>query len=313
MLACPGTLPATLGRVRIGVFFPSKEHGAVDDLVARTAAVAAQGFQSVWLPQSSSFDALTVLAALGREVPDVELGTSVVPTFPRHPAMLAAQALTTNAATGGRLALGVGVSHRATIEGGYGLSYDRPARHMGEYLSVLLPAIRTGSADFSGETLAAHLTLSVPGADPCPVYLAALQPAMLRLAGELADGTITWCTGPVTLEHQIVPTITEAARDAGRPAPRVVVALPCCVTDDETEGRRKADKQLEGYGKIPVYRAVLDREGVATPGDISVVGDERSVTDQLRRLADIGASDFVAILCGDKGDRARTMAHLAAS
>ena len=297
--------------MQIGIFFPSKEHGPVDDMVARTAKVADQGLHSVWLPQSSSFDALTVLAAVGREVPRVELGTSVVPTFPRHPAMLAAQALTTNAATGGRLALGIGLSHRFTIEDSYGLSYDRPARHMREYLSVLLPAIRTGAADFTGETLAAHLTLSVPGAAPCPVYLAALQPAMLRLAGGLADGTITWCTGPVTLERQIVPIITETARDRGRPAPRIVVALPCCVTDDEADGRQKADKQLEGYARIPVYRAVLDAEGVSMPGDISVVGNERSVTDQLSRLAEIGASDFVAIPCGDRDDRARTMAHLA--
>ncbi len=297
--------------MQIGIFFPSKEHGTVDDMVARTAEVAGHGLHSVWLPQSSSFDALTVLAAVGREVPGVELGTSVVPTFPRHPAMLAAQALTTNAATGGRLALGIGLSHRFTIEDGYGLSYDRPARHMREYLSVLLPAIRTGAADYTGETLAAHLRLSVPGAGPCPVYLAALQPTMLRLAGGLADGTITWCTGPVTLERHIVPIITEAARDAGRPVPRVVVALPCCVIDDEADGRRKADNQLEGYGKIPVYRAVLDAEGVSTPGDIAVVGDERSVTDQLSRLADIGASDFVAIPCGDGDDRARTTAHLA--
>ncbi|HEY6624653.1 MAG TPA: LLM class F420-dependent oxidoreductase [Acidimicrobiales bacterium] len=299
--------------MQIGIFFPSKEHGPVDEMVARTAGVADQGLHSVWLPQSSSFDALTVLAAVGREVPRVELGTSVVPTFPRHPAMLAAQALTTNAATGGRLALGIGLSHRFTIEDSYGLSYDRPARHMREYLSVLLPAIRTGAADFTGETLAAHVTVAVPGAVPCPVYLAALQPAMLRLAGGLADGTITWCTGPVTLERQIVPIITETARDAGRPAPRIVVALPCCVTDDEADGRKKADKQLDGYGRIPVYRAVLDAEGVSTPGDISVVGDERSVTDQLSRLAEIGASDFVAIPCGDRDDRARTMTHLAST
>jgi len=297
--------------MKIGIFFPSKEHGPIEDMVARAAEVAAEGLHSVWLPQSSSFDALTVLAAMGREVHRVELGTSVVPTFPRHPAMLAAQALTTNAATGGRLALGIGLSHRSTIEDSYGLSYDRPARHMREYLSVLLPTIRTGVADFTGETLAAHMTLSVPGAAPCPVYLAALQPTMLRLAGGLADGTITWCTGPVTLEERIVPIITETAKDAGRPTPRVIVALPCCVIDDEADGRQKADKQLEGYGKMPVYRAVLDTEGVSTPGDISVVGDERSVTDQLGRLAEIGASDFVAIPCGDREDRARTLAHLA--
>jgi len=297
--------------MRIGVFFPSLEHTPLDEMVSRVRGVADAGFSSAWLPQSSSFDALTALAVIGWEVPSIELGTSVVPTYPRHPAVLAAQALTTNAAIGGRLALGIGLSHKMAIEGRYGLSYDRPARHMREYLSVLLPLIGSGRVDFTGETLMGKAELSVPGATPCPVYLAALQPAMLRLAGSLADGTITWCTGPVTVEKQIVPIISKAAADAGRTEePRVVVALPCCVTDDEATGREKADAQLKGYGQIPVYRAVLDQEGAASPGDVSVVGDESSVTDQLRHFEDIGASDFVAIPCGTADDRARTLAHL---
>jgi alkanesulfonate monooxygenase SsuD/methylene tetrahydromethanopterin reductase-like flavin-dependent oxidoreductase (luciferase family) len=134
---------------------------------------------------------------------------------------------------------------------------------------------------------------------------------MLKLAGSMADGTITWCTGPKTLQDQIVPVITQAAREAGRPAPRVVVALPCCVTDDEADGRAKADQQLQGYGQIPVYRAVLDAEGARDPGDVSIVGTADSVTAQLERLQEIGATDFVAILCGDQADRDRTRDHLA--
>jgi F420-dependent oxidoreductase-like protein len=283
-----------------------------DEMVTRVGDVARRGFDSAWLPQSSSFDALTALAVIGREVPRLTLGTSVVPTYPRHPMSLGVQALTTNAALHGRLALGIGLSHKAAVEDRYGLSYERPAHHMSEYLSVLLPTIRTGRADFTGDTLAGRGEFSVPGAEPCPVYLAALQPAMLRMAGGRADGTITWCTGPITLEEQIVPILTKAADEAGRPAPRVVVALPCCVTEDESDGRQKADRQLDGYGKIPVYRAVLDREGVASPGDVSVVGDESSVSAQLRRLEDIGATDFVAIPCGSSTDRTRTLDHLAA-
>ncbi len=135
---------------------------------------------------------------------------------------------------------------------------------------------------------------------------------MLRLAGAVADGTITWCTGPVTLDAQIVPVITDAARGAGRPPPRVVVALPCCVTDDEGSGRVKAGEQLRGYENIPVYRAVLDREGARGPADISIVGDEGAVTEQLRALETIGATDFMAIPCGTAEDRARTLTHLAA-
>ncbi len=197
------------------------------------------------------------------------------------------------------------------IEGSYGISYDRPARHMREYLSALLPLLDSGQVDFEGETLTARSRLSVPGAEAPAVLLAALQPRMLELAGAVAGGTITWCTGPITLEDQIVPLITKAADGAGRPAPRVVVALPTIVCDDEADGRAKAGEQLQGYGQIPVYRAVLDHEGVDGPADVSVVGDEASVSAQLRRFADIGATDFVAIPTGTDDDRRRTLDHLA--
>jgi len=297
--------------VRIGIFFPSVEHAAIDTMVARFADAATQGFRSAWVPQSSSYDALTLLAIVGREVPGIELGTAVVPTYPRHPMMLAAQALTTNAATSGRLQLGLGLSHKMVVEGSWGLSYEQPARHMEEYLAVLLSLLRNGEVDFAGEVVTGRGRIAVPDASPCPVYLAALQPRMLRLAGAVADGTITWCTGPITLAAHIVPIVTEAASTAGRPPPRVVVALPCCVTDDDGAGRAQAAEQLRGYGDIPVYRAVLDREGAAGPGDISIVGDEASVSEQLHRLGAIGATDFMAIPCGTPADRARTRAHLA--
>jgi F420-dependent oxidoreductase-like protein len=297
--------------MRIGVFFPTKEHASVDETVARMAHVARQGFSAVWLPQSSGFDALTLLTLVGREVDGVELGTSVVPTYPRHPVALAAQALTVHAATQGRLVLGIGLSHRVTIEGTYGLSYDRPARHMREYLDALMPLVRAGAVDVDGETLSAHARLTVPGASAPPVLLAAMQPRMLALAGGVADGTITWCTGPVTLEQQVVPRLRAAARERGRPAPRVVVALPTIVTDDEAHGRSAAGEQLAGYGDLPVYRAVLDAEGVDGPADVSVVGDEAAVTAPLERLGAVGATDVVAIPTGTAADRRRTLDHLA--
>jgi 5,10-methylenetetrahydromethanopterin reductase len=297
--------------MQIGVFFPTKEYAPLDEMVTRFRAVADQGFASVWLPQSAGFDALTVLAVAGSQVPRVELGTSVIPTYPRHPVALAAQALTVNAAVDGRLLLGLGLSHRGAIEGTYGMSYDKPARHMREYLAALVPLLEGGAVDVAGPRITARMKLTTPGAAAPTVLLAALQPRMLELAGGIARGTITWCTGPITLEEQIVPLITAAATAAGRPAPRVVVALPTIVADDEADGRAKADEQLAGYGNIPVYRAVLDREGAAGPADVSVVGDEQSVTAQLRRLSDIGATDFVAIPTGTTDDRRRTLDHLA--
>jgi F420-dependent oxidoreductase-like protein len=297
--------------MRIGVFFPTKEHGPVDETVARMVDVANRGFSAVWLPQSTGFDALTLLALVGREAGAVELGTSVVPTYPRHPVALAAQALTVSAATDARLVLGIGLSHRVTVERTYGLSYDRPARHMREYLDALVPLLHEGAVDVDGDTMSAHARLTTPGAAAPTVLLAALQPRMLALAGGVADGTITWCTGPITLERQVVPLLRAAADESGRPSPRVVVALPTIVTDDEARGRAAAGEQLEGYGDLPVYRAVLDAEGVDGPADVSVVGDEAQVAAHLERLREVGATDFVAIPTGTADDRRRTLDHLA--
>jgi F420-dependent oxidoreductase-like protein len=297
--------------MRIGIFFPTKEHGSVDDMIGRFKDLESAGFSSGWLPQSSGVDAITLLALAGRETSTLELGTAVVPTYPRHPIALAVQALTANQAAGGRLRLGIGLSHKMAIEPAYGMSYEKPARHMKEYLSILMPLMHEGAVNFQGEVLTGRSQVSLPGREAPPVFLAALQPQMLRNAGVQADGTITWCTGPVTLEQQIVPNITKAAADAGRPAPRVLVALPTIVTDDEADGRVKAGEQLAGYGNIPVYRAVLDVEGAEGPADVSVVGDEKSVAAQLQRFADLGATDFIGIPTGTDEERTRTRDVLA--
>lgn len=297
--------------MRIGIFFPTVEQGGVNEMVDRIALVEAGGFTSAWLPQSAGHDALTLLSVIGHQVPRIELGTSVVPTYPRHPLTLAAQALTANQAAGDRLQLGIGLSHKMSIEPRYGISYDKPARHMREYLSILLPAMSQGAVDFEGEVLTGRGQVSVPDATAPSVLLAALQPNMLKLAGSMADGTITWCTGKLTVEEQIVPIITAAAIEASHPAPRVIVALPVVVTDDNADGRAKADRQLEGYGRIPVYRAVLDREGAEGPGDVSVVGNEAEVTEQLKHLESVGMTEFIAIPAGNDVDRDRTKEHLA--
>ena len=271
---------------------------------------ANDGFASAWMSNIFGLDALTALAVAGNQVDGIELGTAVVPTYPRHPAALAQQALTTAAACGGRLVLGIGVSHKIVIEDMYGYDFDRPVRHMREYLDALLPLLADGAVDVTGTTITAHARLTTPGADAPPVLLAALQPRMLELAGGLAGGTITWCTGPVTLEEQIVPLLTMAAGAAGRPAPRVVVALPTIVTDDEADGRAKADEQLAGYGNIPVYRAVLDREGAAGPADVAIVGDEDAVGAQISALSEADVTDFVAGEYGRGEDATRTRALL---
>ena len=157
---------------------------------------ADDGFASAWISNIFGLDALTALAVAGSQVPGIELGTAVVPTYPRHPAVLAQQALTAATALGGRLTLGIGLSHKIVIEDMYGYSFDRPARHMREYLSILLPLLNGEQASFQGETMRAQIGLSTPRPGRVPVLLAALAPQMLRLAGQRADGTVLWMTGP---------------------------------------------------------------------------------------------------------------------
>jgi F420-dependent oxidoreductase-like protein len=278
--------------MRIGVMYDSEK--PFDDVVGQVAALADAGIEAAWSSQIFGPDALTVLAALSREVPGIGFGTAVVPTYPRHPVMLASQALTVQDVSGGRLTLGIGLSHQMVIENVFGLSFDKPARHMREYLEILVPLLAGEQVTFAGETLRVStfgpLAISAPAPD---VLVAALGTVMLELAGRLAAGTVTWMTGPVTIEEHIVPTIRAAAAQAGRAAPQVGVGLPVCVTDDAAAARAVAAEQFSVYGHLPSYRAVLDREGAGGPADVAVVGTASEVAAQVRRLAEIGATDFV--------------------
>jgi F420-dependent oxidoreductase-like protein len=278
--------------MRIGVFIDSR---SIDEFVSRIAGVREAGFGSAWAPQIFGLDALTALAVAGREVPDIQLGTAVVPTYPRHPMTMALQALTTQAAIGGRLNLGIGLSHQMVVENMWGISFERPARHMKEYLSALMPMLHDRSVSFKGETLTAMGQLQLPPIDPPPVLVAALGERMLRIAGRLADGTATWMTGARTIGDHIVPHITKAAEAAGRPAPRVAAALPVAVTSDATEAREKAATIFAIYGHLPSYRAMLDREGAEGPANVAIVGDEATVKGQIEAIFEAGATEFVVV------------------
>ncbi|WP_020578379.1 TIGR03564 family F420-dependent LLM class oxidoreductase [Actinopolymorpha alba] len=284
---------------------------SVDAIVEAARAAGKAGFDAAWLGQRTSWDALTSLAAVGREVPDIELGTSVVPTYPRHPLMLASQALTVQASSGNRLNLGLGVSHRYIIEDQFGYSFDRPARHLREYLSALAPLLRGERVSYQGETLKAVGAIDAPGATPPSLLIGTLGPAMLRIAGELADGTISIWAGPATLADYIVPTITRAAAEAGRPDPRVVAQSFVCVTSDEAGRRAEVGEQFGAAVDVPAYRAIFDREGAAGPQDTVIAGDETSVVRQIRRLADAGATELLAIPIGPAIEQARTTELLA--
>src|SRR3954447_7915193 len=200
--------------MRIGIF--GGEPASVDAAVSGAREAAEHGFGAYWVSQIFGFDNLTVLAIVGREVPGIELGTGVVPTYPRHPMMLAQQALTVNAAAGGRLALGIGLSHKMVVENMWGLSYDKPVRHLREYLSVLMPMVEGQPVSVDGEEYQVHAGVSVPGASRPGVFVAALGEQMLRVTAAMADGTVTWCTGPQTLRTHTVPTLLAAAEQFGR-------------------------------------------------------------------------------------------------
>jgi 5,10-methylenetetrahydromethanopterin reductase len=287
-------------------------NGTIDDVVTRAAELRATGVSSLWSSQIFGWDTLTALALVGREVPDITLGTAVIPVHPRHPTMLAAQALTVQAATGGRLVLGIGLSHQMVVENMWGIPFDHPARYMEEYLSILVPMLAGEQVSFQGEVLRAN-TMGPPetkGATAPPVLVAALGPLMLGIAARQASGTITWMVGLTTLSDHIVPTITAAASKASRPDPEVVVTLPVCVTADPDGARAHAARIFSLYGQLPSYRAMLDREGAAGPPDVAIVGSEEEVAASIGRFSDAGATVFSAVAYGAPAEITRTHALL---
>lgn len=281
----------------------------VNGLVEKAAQAEAAGFASAWLPQVFGVDALTMFAMAGSRTSRIELGTAVVPTYPRHPTALAGQALTTQAATNGRLALGIGLSHKFVIEDVLGLDYSRPVAHMREYLTILNGLLAGEQVSFKGELYRVNAQVTVPGGTKPPVLVAALGPAMLKLTGRLADGTITWMGGIPYLRDIAVPTITAAAMEAGRPAPRIAAMVPVVVTNDAAAAREALNTTYKMYGVLPSYRATLDRGGAANPADVAIIGTENEVEAQLNEYAAVGVTDLNAVLTGGPaGNREATYA-----
>ena len=286
------------------------------EVVVEARTAHEQGFPSFWIPQIAfGPDALTSLALAGATVPEIELGTAVVPTYSRHALTMAQQAATTAMIIGdGRLNLGIGLSHKPVIEGQYGLSFERPVRHLQEYLEIMGPQLRGEAVDVSGELMVGRNPRLLQGAPVPQVLVAALGPQMLRVAGRLADGTITWMTGNTTLADLPIPTITEAAAAADRRKPRIVVGLPVTCTDDVEGARERAATIFKLYGRLPSYRAMLDREGLAEPQDICIIGDEDEVANRLGAVIDAGAD---TVICAEFGstpeDLERTRAALQAN
>ncbi|MDT5346971.1 MAG: hypothetical protein QOH91_258 [Mycobacterium sp.] len=286
----------------------------IDAYVEHLAALRDEGFRRAWSTQMPfDRDLLTALAVAFREVDTIEIGTAVLPIQNQHPMLLAQRALTVNLIAGGRLMLGLGMTHQAVTEGMWGIPWDKPIRRMGEYLDGLLPLLAGEQVEATGQTVTTRGALQIPGAAAPDVYLAALGPQMLRLAGRRIAGTVTWMTGPKTLAEHVGPTLRSAAVEAGRPegVVRVVAALPVSVTDDVDAVRALAAEQFAMYGHLPSYRAMLDREGYTGPEDAALIGDEAVVGERLAELQTAGVDEFVAdTFDRSEEGRARTRALL---
>ncbi|MFD9244930.1 TIGR03564 family F420-dependent LLM class oxidoreductase [Streptomyces sp. NPDC059556] len=299
------TLGVTLGSTSV--------QRTIDSTVRLAREARDAGLHSAWFGQTFAYDSPSLAAIVGREVPGLQVGTSAIPVFGRHPLLVSSQAQTAQAATGGRYHLGLALGTRHLTETGFGIPYQRPIGLLREFLTALRPLLETGSADFHGELLTATTPYSaaVPGARPTvPVLVAAMGPQALRVSGELADGILPFLAGPRALAEHIVPAVTAAAAAAGRPAPRIVALVPGVVT--ATAGvaavREKAAEALALYERIPSDHRPMLATRAARAAPIAEIGDEETVAAEVGRYRDAGATEvvFTATELNGEDDRVRT-------
>ncbi len=300
--------------MRIGLMIGASEgpDGTINGIVKLAQEAEAKGFDNLWMANIFGLDAISTLSIVGHATSKIGLGTAVTPTYPRHPTAIAQQALTAGTASSGRFTLGIGLSHQVVIEGMLGMSYDKPAKHMREYLSILVPLIAGETVSFAGEQYTINnVTLNVPGQESVPVLVAALGPVMLKLAGQFTDGTITWMTGPNTLETYIIPSINKSAGESGKPNAIVAAGFPIVLTNKPDDAREFISKEFQIYGMLPSYRSMLDKEGIEGPAELALAGDEAELRSKIQQLRDIGVTDFCAsIVAGDDETHNRTLEFL---
>ncbi|MDQ1725831.1 MAG: hypothetical protein QOG52_2859 [Frankiaceae bacterium] len=278
---------------------------SVDMVVAQAKQAEADGFTSLWYASVVTGDPLVAMAIAGRETSRIELGTAVLQTYPCHPLLQANRVASVVDAMGrAGLTLGIGPSHAPLIRDVYGLSYDHPGRSTEEYLRILTALLRGDTVDFDGDDWTTHAnSRAATPAHPVPVLVAALGPRLLRVAGEVADGTVLWMAPARAIETHIAPKVHAAASAVGRPPPRIVAGLPVAVHDDETEARIAAAAHAAAYAAMENYHRILEIGHAATPADAAIVGNESSVRAQLQALLDAGATDIWAAVFPVGDDR----------
>lgn len=274
--------------MRIGIFGRNARHGAsLASLVDEVVDYEEQGFASYWMQQASTFDVPIMMGLIGHCTSKIELGVATVPAYPRHPGAFVHQAWTANVLAGGRVVLGIGPTAELAYEE-LALSYDRSVGHI---------------RDYSSTVESAEAELDFPEPEPYKVVVSALTPEMRKAAGHAADGAVTWMVSRETIRDHTAPEIAKAAREADRAAPRMTVGLPVCVHDDKDQAVARANEVYAIYGQLPTYRRQLDAQGIDSPGDIAVVGNEGEVEAQLEAFFDAGATEIVASIftAGDDG------------
>jgi F420-dependent oxidoreductase-like protein len=266
----------------------------VDDVIGQARRAYELGVPQVWLAQRSDYDAITLAGLIGAAVPGLGVGTSVVPINPRHPLIVASLAQTAQAASHGNFSLGLGLGARKIERQTFGVDWSNTIERLREHLTILRSVFDTAAVDVHGTELTAspEWPVQVAGGTPVPVYVAAMGPKALRVTGELADGTLPYLAGPRTIGEFIAPAITKAAAEAGRPAPRIIAAVPVVLSDDADTAHSFAAEQLSFYETIPSYQKVIAREGVDSVTELAAVGPEESVVKQLRSYLDAGATDL---------------------
>jgi F420-dependent oxidoreductase-like protein len=279
------------------------------EVAEQAVAAEAAGFPAAWTTHfMRGTDSFPTIAVAGARTSTIDLGIGIVPTYPRHPYTMAHEAATVQSLIGGRLTLGIGVSHKPIMEGMLGFDFSKPAAHLREYLQVLGPLLRTGEVSHHGERFDVEAGFSIVGFSPVPVVVGALGPAMLKVAGELADGTVTWLAGPKGVAEHIVPTLSKAAADAGRPTPRMIVGLPVALSEDLALAREALATAFARYPTLANYQNQMAREGAESVADVCLCGPRDRVLGQLRELRDAGATELWAVPIDVPGDPDATAA-----
>lgn len=247
-----------------------------DRAVEQVVDAEARGFHAAWMPQIMGFDAMTVLALAAERTDRILLGTSVVPTWPRHPIVTAQQALTVSQVSDGRFRLGIGTSHVPVIEGMYGLRFEKPIRHIAEYVQIVKSLASTGAASLQGEQYRVTGAVEIPD-ERMPVMISVLSEQMTRAAGRHADGGITWLAPPSYIQSTVAPLIAEGADATGREAPPVICQVPATVADDPDAVRKTVRRLFGIYPMLPFYNAMMQKAGL--PGAAEALGS--GWTDEL--------------------------------